>query len=685
MIQKTFLMMLLHLLLPAMLLAITPMSQSPVINGKLTDGEWQQAKHFDRFITTAPDQDHPNKPTQAWFGFDQQNLYLAFDCSDSDTASIQSNIQTRDGTLWFDDCVEVFFKPIQSRSEYYHFIVNPRGMVFDQLCRPNEIGVHKDWNALGITVATGITPTGWQVEVRIPLSNFPMAGNVWAMNLARTSQKPTVEYSSIQGMKNGFHRPEAFRIIEPQIDSTHFAPGVEILDVGQRQAGTNTAKIRLINEKAITGKASLHSSVINSSQTATRQTTTVQLNADHEQMVSIPYQVDQPGPAELRVTLQMQGYQPATVGRTLLVRESDLTADPSREPSHRYIDKDHALVINGKKVFPLIFYRQPPGTYTSLKSTGFNCAEVTNYRPTMDVIRTHLQQAQNSGIGLLPHEDYAARRFLRGQMKKVVRQFKDHPNLWAWYLADEPQNYGISPENAEDLYHAVKQAAPDLPVFLLNSEPQLFKRYASACDIFGVDCYPVPSKPISVIADYIEEAHKAVDHKKPVWFATQTYGSFKHGGRMPTLDEGRCMIYLALAHGVKGMLFFAYTCEEMGGSLQKTDAAFYEMTLEIGKEIQGLSEALTGPDIAQQYTVKTEQGKLHCRMIADQKHHYLLTVNPTDQTIKARITSPLIDKLQTHVSTLWGVDQVVINQTVSDTWAPFAVKVYVLKNGVTQP
>lgn len=145
------------------------------------------------------------------------------------------------------------------------------------------------------------------------------------------------------------------------------------------------------------------------------------------------------------------------------------------------------------------------------------------------------------------------------------------------------------------------------------------------------------------------------------------------------------MIYLALAHGVKGMLFFAYTCEEMGGSLQKTDAAFYEMTLEIGKEIQGLSEALTGPDIAQQYTVKTEQGKLHCRMIADQKHHYLLTVNPTDQTIKARITSPLIDKLQTHVSTLWGVDQVVINQTVSDTWAPFAVKVYVLKNGVTQP
>ncbi|MFG0250289.1 MAG: carbohydrate-binding family 9-like protein, partial [Phycisphaeraceae bacterium JB051] len=284
MIQKMYFMLTMHLLLPAMLLAVTPMSQIPEIDGKLLQGEWQQAKHFGRFITTIPEQDQPNKPTQAWFGFDQKNLYIAFDCADPDTGSIQSNIQTRDGTLWFDDCVEFFFKPIQSRPEYYHFIINPRGMVFDQLCRPNEVGVHKNWDAMGIIAAAGITSSGWQVEVRIPLSNFPIAGNVWAMNLARTSQKPTVEYSSIQGMKNGFHRPQAFRIIKPQIDSRGFAPGIEIMDVGQRQVGKNIAKIRIINEQALSADASMHCTIVNAGKTSSPQTTVTTLNGDREQI-----------------------------------------------------------------------------------------------------------------------------------------------------------------------------------------------------------------------------------------------------------------------------------------------------------------------------------------------------------------------------------------------------------------
>ncbi|MFG0249773.1 MAG: hypothetical protein ACF8OB_12875, partial [Phycisphaeraceae bacterium JB051] len=484
---------------------------------------------------------------------------------------------------------------------------------------------------------------------------------------------------------NGFHRPQAFRIIKPQIDSRGFAPGIEIMDVGQRQVGKNIAKIRIINEQALSDDASMHCTILTAGKTSSPQTTVTTLNGDREQIVSIPYHADQPGTAQLRVSLELAGQPPASVGRTLLIHPTTTIADTSTKPARRYIDQDHALVVNGEKVFPLIFYRQPQSTYASLKPYGFNCAEVTNYRPTFDVIRTHLQNAQDGGVGLLPHEDYAARRFLRGHLKKVVRQFMAHPNLWAWYLADEPQNYGISPENAQDLYQAVKQAAPDLPVFLLNSEPNLFERYASACDIFGVDCYPVPTKPISVIADYIDEAHKAVDYKKPVWFAAQTYGSFKHGGRMPTLDEGRCMIYLALAHGVKGMLFFAYTCEEMGGSLQNTDAAYYRMVLNVGKQIQHLSEALTGPQVAQQYTIKTDAGRLHCRLIADQKQHYLLTVNPTDQPIKASISTPLIAESQTRISTLSGQVQTVANQAWASTWAPYAVKVYILKGGVTRP
>ena len=42
-------------------------------------------------------------------------------------------------------------------------------------------------------------------------------------------------------------------------------------------------------------------------------------------------------------------------------------------------------------------------------------------------------------------------------IRAVVSRWKDHPALFAWYLADEPQGCGDTPEVLETTYDAIKE------------------------------------------------------------------------------------------------------------------------------------------------------------------------------------------------------------------------------------
>jgi len=143
-------------------------SQPPQIDGKLDDPCWQEApqavdfmdKYFD---TRAKDQ------TTAYLLYDDENVYVAFYCHDSQPDQIIARETKRDGNCWNDDRVAFTIDPFHAHL-YEHrsfFIVNAIGTQFSSIAggRASKTEWKGDWKAGASRVSDG-----WTAEMAIPFS-----------------------------------------------------------------------------------------------------------------------------------------------------------------------------------------------------------------------------------------------------------------------------------------------------------------------------------------------------------------------------------------------------------------------------------------------------------------------------------------------------------------------------------
>ncbi len=180
----------------------------PVIDGKLDDAAWKQAKPVAlRFLTGRWEE--PTEKTEARVLADETCIYFAVRCHESQPDKIIAAGNGRDGDLWGGDTVEVFLDPGhgQRRERYYHVIINPKGLIYD--------GRGKDakaWNAK-ISAKAGKFAGGWTVEVAVPMSDLGVAGEiptVWGLNINR--QRPELgEVAPVRGITS-----TAVRLKEPE-------------------------------------------------------------------------------------------------------------------------------------------------------------------------------------------------------------------------------------------------------------------------------------------------------------------------------------------------------------------------------------------------------------------------------------------------------------------------------------
>jgi len=136
--------------------------------------------------------------------------------------------------------------------------------------------------------------------------------------------------------------------------------------------------------------------------------------------------------------------------------------------------------------------------------------------------------------------------------KSRISQFRTEKGLLVWSPWDEPY-----PENMEKWLlwkKAFETADPNHPVIAVTcGGPKGFENYDV---IQASDYYPIyvdNPDPWSVrpfVRRYIEAT------TKPNWFVVQAFQG--EGRRLPTVAESRMMTYMALAEGVKGILYFIY-------------------------------------------------------------------------------------------------------------------------------
>lgn len=157
--------------------------------------------------------------------------------------------------------------------------------------------------------------------------------------------------------------------------------------------------------------------------------------------------------------------------------------------------------------------------------------------------------------------DYAPE--LRAIVEARVQAVKDHPNLFGWFLLDEPDNYG-RPELARKIYRHIRDLDPHHPVLITNDSLRGLREFSSACDIPLPDPYilPVKNGPMLKGMKFVEtflDACRELDGKAyGLTVQAFNYGLLgQHNGRAPSFTEQRCQDYLAIVLGARALVFYS--------------------------------------------------------------------------------------------------------------------------------
>lgn len=182
--------------------------------------------------------------------------------------------------------------------------------------------------------------------------------------------------------------------------------------------------------------------------------------------------------------------------------------------------------------------------------------------------------------------------------RESVRADRNAPNLFCYYLADEPSSLSIHPDALVQVYETMKEEDPWHPVMLSDSPRN---EYILACDI-NVH-HPYPNTLRSVKANDCTPIVSALDsgkvklgsgyHQTSFIFMDMGFNKFDFGlgdkdGRIATFDEFRDHMLMGLAAGMKGLMPFI-----------SSSTCYPECVIgfpALAREGAWLGEAVIGPD-----------------------------------------------------------------------------------------
>jgi hypothetical protein len=261
------------------------------------------------------------------------------------------------------------------------------------------------------------------------------------------------------------------------------------------------------------------------------------------------------------------------------------------------------LLIGGERVFP-IGLSDPPPLGSTVTETGADAwdeiaaAGVTHVRnytewdagsldEQLQAVSDELDAATSYGLQLwLGLAGVATDLTNVALLQQIVDTFKDHPGLGVWKGADEPAHGQNPAEGCVAVYQELQALDPTHPVVIIEAPRgptpiaggdsdtpltiEAVQAYAAACDIHGVDIYPVSIPPglhagqdgvntdISVVGDMTTIIAQATQGNG-IWTTLQIAWSGVEPPNpivFPTLQQARFMAYDAIIAGARGLFFF---------------------------------------------------------------------------------------------------------------------------------
>ena len=314
------------------------------------------------------------------------------------------------------------------------------------------------------------------------------------------------------------------------------------------------------------------------------------------------------------------------------------------------------LLVNGKVFFPIGTYHVGLEDLKQVKGLGFNCVTGPIYGGdqsglTPDQKAWH-DEAYKQGLFVITELSEYIRGGRRNyeQARKLVSQLRIHPATLVHYAIDEPMGGGISPETVRKFCQVIAETDPEHPTFV-NEVPGAVVQYAGIAHITGTDPYPIGSgvpESLSWVGNSVKQAVEAAGGR-PVWAVIQAHRQPppNSANRFPTPEEIRCMAYLALNNGAKGLLFYAW------GDVYQTEQGEWVSGFKFNEQLQTFFRKFNAElaEMGLHYllgkvrrdAVKFEPADvtLDAVWIEHGKAKFVVIVNPTSKPVRAAISTPL--------------------------------------------
>jgi hypothetical protein len=193
------------------------------------------------------------------------------------------------------------------------------------------------------------------------------------------------------------------------------------------------------------------------------------------------------------------------------------------------------------------------------------------YNP--ELIKPFLDAAQSNDIKVIVDLRLESKILPEQQFRQIIRDHKDHPALYGWYISDEPY-YNKTPASLiQTHYNYIKQEDPNHPVSLIfigwpHDEDHLGESYLPTYDQLMIDWYPgwnSPGYADSMIQQSYSIWKGGVDYARQkgksfiavgLGFGAYEDGTPHNSVRDLTLDEYRYHTFSAIVSGADGFLYW---------------------------------------------------------------------------------------------------------------------------------
>lgn len=186
----------------------TRVDEGPGLDGRLDDQVWGQARPIRGFVQLTPDYWMPGSDhTEARIIYDDDNLYIGFECTSQTPDRIVANNMRRDVILSGDDHVSIMLDTYNDRQNGFFFFVNPLGTQRDLLLSNEGRTINDSWDA-NWQSKTHRHERGWSAEIQIPFDQlrFKEEATTWGLNLGRGMAAKNEEVALVVGTRSSSGR-----------------------------------------------------------------------------------------------------------------------------------------------------------------------------------------------------------------------------------------------------------------------------------------------------------------------------------------------------------------------------------------------------------------------------------------------------------------------------------------------